>query len=478
MSSHDELIALTATEAVALLISREVSPLDLVEAAAYRIEQVDGKINALPLRFFDRAREAAKRLTSRPREKTLQRGCLAGLPIAVKDYNDVAGQVTTFGSPIFKNNVAAVSDTTVLTLEANGAIPIAKSNVPEFAGANTFNTVYGTTLNPWNLEKSAGGSSGGAAAALATGMVWLATGNDLGGSLRIPASFCGVVGLRPSVGRVPRPAANLPFDPLWVEGPMGRTVADVSLMLDAEMAQTVADPWSQPRPARPFVAAASAPKAPKRIGFSGNLGLFDVEPEVVNICREGSESFRSAKVVVEEACPDLSGAPEAFQTLRALMFTSVHGELLVKHREQIAPEIVWNLEKGLNLTADEILRAERVRARIYREMVDFFNRFDVLACPVVAVAPFPVVQRYPTEIAGRKLTSYIDWMFLTFVISLTGCPAISLPCDFTSTGLPVGLQLIGPPHGDFELLEAAAVFEQTRGVSSTRPQPLSLPKAR
>jgi amidase len=462
MPDHGDLIALTATQAVGLLKSGAISPLDLIEAAARRIEDVDGKINALPLRFLDRAREAAKRL-SLSGEKSSTRGWLAGLPIAVKDYNDVAGQTTSYGSPIFKNAIATCSDTTVLTLEASGAIPIAKSNVPEFAGANTFNSVYGATRNPWNLERSAGGSSGGSAAALAAGMVWLATGNDLGGSLRIPASFCGVVGLRPSVGRVPRPAANPPFDALWVEGPMGRTVGDVALMLDAQARQTIGDPWSRPPPERAFVAATQAPLPPRRVGFSANLGLAKIEPEVGDICRKAAQSMQNAAVEVDEACPDLRGGIEAFQTLRALMFASVRGELLVTHRELIAPEIVWNLEKGTRLSADEILRAERVRSRLYGNMVDLFARFDVLACPTVAVAPFPVEQRYPTEIAGQKLQTYIDWMFLTFVITLTGCPAISVPCGFTAAGLPVGLQLVGKPHGDFELLAAAAILEQTAG---------------
>jgi amidase len=463
MPPQGDLIRLSATEAVDLLKAREVSPIDLIEAAARRIEEVDARINALPLRFLDRAREAAKRLPSTATKRASQPGWLAGLPIAVKDYNDVAGQVTTYGSPIFKNNVAVASDATVLALEASGAIPIAKSNVPEFAGANTFNAVYGATRNPWDLGRSAGGSSGGAAAALAAGMVWLASGNDLGGSLRIPASFCGIVGLRPSVGRVPRPAANPPFDALWVEGPMGRTVSDVALMLDAEATQTTGDPWSRPPPERPFVEATQSPVVPRRVAFSSNLSLSRIEPEVGAICRKGALSLRSAGVDVDEACPDLSEGIEAFQTLRALMFASVRGELVATHREQMSPDIVWNLEKGLGLTASEILRAERIRARIHARMIEFFRTFDILACPTVAVAPFPVEQRFPTEIAGEKLQTYIDWMFLTFVISLTGCPAISVPCGVTASGLPVGLQLVGRPHDDYALLAAARVLEQTRG---------------
>jgi len=388
----------------------------------------------------------------------------------VKDYNDVAGERTTYGSPLFAENVAGVSDLTVRTLQASGAILIAKSNVPEFAGANTFNTMFGATRNPWDPRLSAGGSSGGSAAALASGQVWLATGNDLGGSLRIPASFCSVVGLRPSVGRVPRPAACLPFDPLWVEGPLGRTVADVALMLDAESWPSPEDPLSLPRPAKPFVTAIAAPRAPLRIGFCADLGLRKIDAEVAEICRSGVLELASAGTIVEEACPDLTDSIETFQTLRALMFAAIRAELLPAHRERIAPEIVWNLEKGVALAAPEILRAERRRAAIFRNVSAFLGSYHLLACPVVAVPPFPVSQRYPTEMGGESLVTYIDWMFLTFVITLTGCPAISVPCGFTRSGLPIGLQLVGRPQCDFDLICAAHLLEQTLGIAKRVPR--------
>ncbi|MBL8670594.1 MAG: amidase [Alphaproteobacteria bacterium] len=469
MAGESELTRLTATAAVGLLMRREIAPIDLVEAAARRIEAVEPQVNALPIRFLDRARDQARHFSARSSARPGDRGWLAGLPIAVKDYNDVAGERTTYGSPIFAGNVAAESDTTVRTLEAAGAIPLAKSNVPEFAGAHTFNTVFGATRNPWSARRSAGGSSGGSAAALASGMVWLATGNDLGGSLRIPASFCGVVGMRPSVGRVPRPAGNPPFDPLWVEGPMGRCVADVALMLDAESVQAVEDPLSMPRPERPFVQAVREPSTPRRIGFSGDLGLARVDPAVVAACRAGLHRLAGGRTMVEDACPDLAGTIDAFQTLRALMMSTARGDLVKTHRAQIAPEIVWNLEKGLALTVAEILEAERIRARAYQAMLAFFRDFDVLACPTVAVPPFPIEQRYPTEIAGVALTTYIDWMFLTFVITLTSCPAISVPCGFTADGLPVGLQLVGRPHGEHDLLGAAALLEQACGLGKRLP---------
>ncbi len=472
-TASDALCRLTATEAVARLRAGGISPLDLVEAAAARIEAIDGAVNALPIRFLDVAREEARRFPGARATAAAGRdhpGWLAGLPIAVKDYNDVGGQLTTHGSPIFARNVAPADDVTVATMRASGAIPIAKSNVPEFAGSNTFNPVWGATRNPWDLRMSAGGSSGGAAAALAAGLVWLANGSCLGGSLRIPASFCGIVGLRPSPGVVPRGVALPPFDTLWVEGPMGRCVADVALLLDAQAAQSARDPLSRPAPAVSFTAALEKRRPPRRVGFSADLGLSRVDPEVAAICRAGAARFAAMGTAVEEAAaPDFTGAIETFQTQRALLFAALRGALLERERARIAPDIVWNIEKGLALTAGEIIRAERARAALYHRVAAFFETHDLLACPTVAVPPFPVEQPYPTEIAGERLTTYIDWMFLTFVVTLTGCPAISVPCGFTRSGLPVGLQLVGRPHGDAGLLGMAMLLEQALGLAAQVP---------
>jgi amidase len=463
------LCALSATQAVDLLRRREVSPLDFVDAAIARIEQVDPVVNALPLRRFEAARAAARGFP-RPDEATLAMpGYLAGLPIAVKDYNDLAGLPTTCGSPIFRDNVAQASDLTVANLERHGAIPLAKSNVPEFAGANTFNTVFGATRNPWNTRLTVGGSSGGSAAALASGMVWLATGNDLGGSLRIPASYCGIVGMRPSVGRVPRPVSPVPYDPLWVEGPMGRTVADVALMLDAQAHFDVRDPLSWPRPPVAFADAVRRPRAPKRIGYTADLGIGRVESQVARICEQAAMRFAEHGSHVDDGCPDFSGGFESFQTLRANLVAAVRGPLLDAAREQICPEIIWNIEKGLQQSGAELARAERLRGALFNRVSTFFGEYDILACPTVAVAPFPVEERFPTEIDGAPLDSYIDWMYLTFVLTLTGCPTISIPAGFTDDGRPVGLQLMGRPRGDFELLSAAQVLETTLGVSTFTP---------
>jgi amidase len=453
----NDLCFLPAREAVRRLRRREVSPLDLVEAAAARIEEVEPKVNALPIRFLDAARDEARHFARDVRE---QGGWLAGLPIAVKDYNDVAGQLTTYGSPIYANHRAASDDRTVATLRLNGAIPLAKSNVPEFAGSHTFNPVWGVTRNPWNITRTAGGSSGGAAAALAAREIWLANGSCLGGSLRIPASFCGIVGLRPSPGLVPR-GDDLPaFDTLWVEGPMARDVPDLALMLDAMAVPTGHDPLSRPGPAAGFQAALNTARPPRRIGFSVDLGLRRIEPEVAAICAGAVRRLAEMGCEVELAAPDFSGAIDGFQVLRALLFADVRGALLPAERHRLNPDIAWNIEKGQRLSAVEIISALQTRHDLFHRVARFFEDHDLLVCSTVAVPPFPVEQRFPTEIAGETLTTYIDWMFLTFVITLTGCPAISLPCGLTTEGLPVGLQLVGPPHGDAVLLGAAALVEQ------------------
>src|SRR5262245_44036886 len=461
-----ELWQLSAAEAVDKLRRADVSPLEMVEAAVARIQAVEPLINALPIRFFDEARAQAKAFRRQPNDHP---GWLAGLPIAIKDYNDVGGQLTTYGSPIFANYRPTVDDRTIATLRANGAIPLAKSNVPEFAGSHTFNPVWGITRNPWNLDRTAGGSSGGAAAALAAGEIWLANGSCLGGSLRIPASFCGIVGLRPSPGVVPRGDGLPAFDSLWVDGPMARNVPDLALMLDAMAALTQHDPLSYSVPPGSFQTALQRARPPRRVGFSTNFGLRSIDPEVARICRAGAQRFAEIGCKIDEEAPDFSGAIDCFQVLRALLFADVRGDLLPRERNRINPDIVWNIEKGQCLTADEIIRALRQRHTLFHRVAQFFDDYDLLACPTVAVAPFPVEQRYPVEIAGEKLTTYIDWMFLTFIITLVSCPAISLPCGLTQDGLPVGLQLVGRPHGDAELLGTALLLEQALGFDRLVP---------
>jgi amidase len=468
-SAARQLCDMTAVQVVDLLKRREVSSVELVEAAITRIEIIDPVVNALPIRRFELARKEAAALDGSKNPPTIP-GWLGGLPIAIKDYNDVEGSLTTYGSPIFADNRPSRSDRTVSRLQRLGGIAIAKSNVPEFAGSHTFNPVFGATCNPWNVGRTAGGSSGGSAAALASGMVWLATGNDLGGSLRIPAAYCGIVGMRPSVGRVPRPDSVVPYDPLWVEGPMGRCVADVALMLDAEAHHDAGDPLSLPPPDRPFSEAVRNPRPPKRVGYTSNLGIGEVDAEVAAICQQAVQKFSEFGAEVDDDHPDFSGGFESFQTLRATLFAAVRGPLLERHREMICPEIIWNIEKGLQQDGATMARAERLRGELFLRVMDFFGHHDILACPTVAVSPFPVDQRYPKEINGQELTSYIDWMYLTFVLTLTGCPVISVPVGITREGLPVGLQIMGRPRADADVLAAAQLMEQAGQFAAMVPR--------
>ena len=463
----NDLIRMSATEVVALLRKREVTPLELVEASIARIEAVDDSVNALPIRCFDRAREQAKSFqTSMSSDNPRS---LVGLPIAVKDYNDVGGVRTTYGSPIFADHVAESSDATVRRLERNGAIPIAKSNVPEWAGGHTFNPVFGITRNPWHTGRSAGGSSGGSAAALASGSVWLATGNDLGGSLRTPAGFNGVVGLRPGPGRVPRGTRLSAFDSLWVEGPMGRNVRDVALMLDAGAGHEPEDPFSFDDPVTSFVKALEAKEMPKRIAFSADLGIVPMSKEIAEVAGKGAARFRDLGAEITDDAPDFSGALEGFQTLRAVLVATMMGPLLEQHRDRIAPEIIGNIERGLNLKPDQVFLAERARWQLYQRLVKFFENHDLLVCPSASIAPFPVEQRFVEEIDGQPCETYIDWFSITFALTMTSCPVVSIPCGFTAEGLPVGIQIVGRPRGESDLLRAAHRLEENIGFAAQLP---------
>jgi amidase len=464
----NDLIRMTARAAVQALRRGDVSPLELIDAAAARIAAADPMVNALPTLCLERARDRARRM---PRARGTGRGWLGGLPIAVKDLNDVAGVRTTYGSPIFADHVPARSDILVETLEARGAIVVAKSNTPEFGhGANTFNEVFGKTRNPWNTALTCGGSSGGSAVGVATGQTWLATGSDFGCSLRTPAAFCAVVGLRPSPGRVARGPLRLPFNTLWVEGPMARTVGDAALMLDAMVGTHPEDPLSKPAPTAPFVGAVERPRAPARVGWSPDLGgLVPVAREIRDVCGRVAARFHELGASVEEATPDLHDAREIFHVLRAQQVAADLAPLLERHRSRMKPEVVWNIEQGAKLTADEIGRAERARAALYYRVAKFFEAFDLLVSPATIVAPFPVDVRYITEVEGHRFENYFDWYTIAYAITITGCPALVLPCGFTAAGLPVGLQLVGRPHGEAALLGAGALFEELAGIARCLP---------
>jgi amidase len=467
VASDRELVQATACTIVDKLNSGEVTPLDLLDALEARIAEVDGKVNALPTLCFDRARGHAKALMKKP---VGERGLLAGMPVPIKDLVHVEGVRTTQGSPIFRDVIATHSDIAVEHIERSGGVVYAKSNTPEFgAGANTFNEVFGATLNPWDLSRSAAGSSGGAAVALATGMAWLAHGTDMGGSLRNPASFCGIVGMRPSIGRVAHtPAAKIDRN-LTVHGPMARNIEDLALLLDAMSGESPADPLSLPALPVSFLSAARSGKRPKRIAYSPDLGITPVDPEVAAITRKAASRFAEAGVIVEEAHPDLREAHECFHVLRAFDFAITKAALLRSKRDQLKPEVIWNIEEGLKLSVEQLERAEAQRVAMTARTLEFFETYDLLLTPATIVAPFPIGDRYVAECAGRKFDNYVEWLGIVYAITLVCCPALSLPCGFTTSGLPIGLQMVAAPRGEARLLAGAKVLEDILGVRGTTP---------
>jgi amidase len=463
----DTLINRTGLEVVGLLKSGEISPLECLDALENRITAVNAPVNALVTLCFDRARKHARELMKRPVQ---ERGELAGLPVPIKDLADVAGVRSTQGSRIFKDRTAETSDVLVSHLEGEGGIVYAMSNTPEFgAGAQTFNDVFGITRNPWDTRLTPAGSSGGAAVALATGMAWLAHGSDMGGSLRNPASFCGVVGMRPSPGRVASSVYSKIDGTLGVEGPMARNVLDCALMLDAMSGQVPGDPLSQPKPGQSFFKNANSGWRPKRVAVSRDLGISPVDPEIANIVLAAARKLQGAGVIVEEAHPDMSEAMHCFHILRALSFATGMRQLLIDHRDQLKPEVIWNIEKGLNLTGDDIARAEAQRGTLFRRIHEFFKSYDVLLCPATIVPPFPVEERFVKSCNGVTFETYVDWLLIVAVATLCACPAISIPCGFTRSRLPVGLQIIAPNQHDGALLASAKFIEDILDAGMTTP---------
>jgi amidase len=462
----DDLIRADANTIVARLRRGEVTPHDLLDALEARVAKVDGAVNALPTRCFDRARQHADRLMKKP---IADRGRLAGMPIPIKDLIDVAGVRSTQGSLVLKDRIAEKSDILVEHLETQGGIVYAMSNTPEFgAGANTFNEVFGATRNPWNTSRSAAGSSGGAAVALATGMAWLAHGSDMGGSLRNPASFCGIVGMRPSIGRVARTPDGTVDMNLSQHGPMARNVEDLALLLDAMSGEEPGDPLSLPR-VPSFLDAARAPWRGKRVAWSADLGITAVDPEVEAITRRAAERFAELGAVVEEAHPDFSEAHDCFQTLRAYDFFTKKARYLRRGRDLLKPEVVWNIEKGYKITLEDMERAETQRIVLAQRALAFFDAYDLLLTPATVVAPYPIENRYVTEVNGHKFANYVEWLAIAYAITLVCCPALSLPAGFSRENLPVGLQIVGPPRSEGRVLAGTKALEDILGLKGQTP---------
>ena len=462
-----ELYKLSALDTINLLKSEEVSPLDCLKSLQNRIDEVNQHVNALPTLCFDRAEQKAKNLMKR---KTYDRENLYGLPIVIKDLIDVEGVKCTSGSLIFKDRIAEQSDILVENIEKNCGLIYAMSNTPEFgAGGNTFNEVFGKTLNPWDLSKSVAGSSGGSAAALATGMAWLAHGSDYGGSLRSPASFCSIVGMRPSPGRIASNVAGILDQTLGVNGPMARNVKDLALFFDVLLGQTYKDPTSIPKEEKSFLNNALEEKKPRKVAISQDLGIPPVDPTIREFVVKAGKELEKLGIVVEEATPDLSDAPYASQILRAFSFYVNLKSQYLENKKYLKEDIIWNIEKGMSLTVDDIANANIKRVQIFNNMQNFFDQYDLLICPSTIVPPFPVEQTYVKSCDGINFSNYIEWLNIVSAVTLTGSPALSLPYGFTPDGLPVGLQVISRFRNERDLLSGAAFIESNINFKNYLP---------
>jgi len=467
---NEELIIFTDAKTLANRIrTREVSVFEVMEQFLDQIERINPHVNAIPTlrsraELLEEARGADQILS---RGDTV--GALFGLPMAVKDLSLTKGLLTTRGSPIYQNFVPETDELYVERLRAAGAIIIGKTNTPEFgAGSQTYNEVFGVTRNPYDLSKTCGGSSGGAAVALACGMVPLADGTDLGGSLRNPASFCNIVGFRPSLGRVPKLSANA-WNSLSVHGPMARSVSDLAYLLSVMAGPDSRDPISLDDPGSIFLGSLERPFRGMRIAWSEDLGRYPVDPVVNQVCNASKSVFENLGCSVSEAEPDFSDVDEIFQTLRAWGFAESRRDDLTAHRNLIKDTVIWNTELGLNLTARDIGSVQKARTALHRRVMLFFEEHEFLVLPVSQVPPFPIEIEWVREINGTEMQTYIDWMATCYAITCTGLPAISVPCGFTPDGLPIGLQIVGRHRHDFEVLQLAYAFEQITQHSNKRP---------
>jgi amidase len=449
-----------------LIHSRKISVAEVMRAFIAQIERTNPEVNAIVTFLPEQALKEAKALDRKKSEKPP----LAGLPIAYKDLVATKGIRTTLGSLVYKDNVPKEDALLVERLKAAGAITLGKTNTPEFgAGSNTFNRVFGATRNPFDPMKTAGGSSGGAAAAVACGMLPFADGSDLAASLRNPGNYCNVVGFRPTPGRVPSyPTANA-WDTQPVIGPIARTVDDAAFLLSAMAGPDRRAPVSISEPGSIFNRPLTRSFKKVRVAWTKDFGGLPVEPEVTAVLEARRKVFSSLGCIVEEACPDFSGAAEAFETLRAVSFAMRFAPLLKTHRSELKDTVIWNIEQGLALDGAKIARAETLRTDLYQRLRTFLEKHEFLLGPVNQLPPFPVDTEYPTEIAGVKMTNYLDWMKSCYYITITSHPAISVPAGFTTDGLPVGLQIVGRYRDDFGVLQLAHAFEQETQVFATRP---------
>jgi amidase len=471
VSAGRDLTFASAMELARLYRVRKISPLEVVQALLDRIDAINPQVNAIVTLAREAALWEARRATA-----ALKRGAalppLFGVPVGIKDVTATRGLRTTYGSKLFEDHVPEEDALVVQRLREAGAIVIGKTNTPEFAfGPNTTNAVFGATRNPWNLALTAGGSSGGSAAALATGMCPLAEGTDLGGSLRGPAAYCGVVGFRTSPGLVPRHPSVLAWDTYSVEGPMARTVGDAALMLSVMAGADDRSPISYEVDTRELLRAPRTPSVKGwRIAWTADLGgLVMVDDEVRAIVERAVEVFTGVGAEVEAACPDLSDVPEIVRLTRGLLMVARHADKLPEHRAVLQAGLVENTEQGLALSARDVAAGELLRTRQWSRVREFLADRDLLLTPTAATPPFPIEQPHVTEVNGRPVGKGMQRSFLTYAFSVMGLPAISIPCGFTRAGLPVGLQIVGKRRGDAAVLRAAAAFEAAQPWAHTIP---------
>lgn len=455
----------TACNLCDLIAGGSISPVEVLDAHLDAIARHNPALNAIVTLDVEQARVSAKAA-----EAQIQAGenvgPLHGLPVVIKDVTPTAGMRTTYGCTVYADHVPAEDATVVAQLRTAGAIILGKSNTPEFAtGANTVNEVFGATRNPWNTERSPAGSSGGSAVAVATGMVPLAHGTDFGGSLRVPAAFCGIVGLRTTPGLVPNHPMPLPFDPGQVHGPLARTAEDAALMIDGMAGFSPMSPISVPPPWESCLTEmrSRANPAGLRIGYAPDIAGIGIDPEIAEICAQAVGELRHAGATVEEISLDLSEGREAFKVLRGEWMV---GQQLARleHIDRFGANLAGNIRDGLAQDVRATAAAEQVRARMWQTARDCLSRHDVLLTPTAPVLPFPVEQNYPDDIGGVRLENYIDWVAQAFLITLTGFPAGSAPAGLSASGLPVGLQIVGPRLGEPTILAVAKLLQHVRPV--------------
>jgi amidase len=449
-----------------LMRARQLSATEVMRAFIAQIERINPKVNAIVTFLPEEGLKAAKALD---KKRSFDKP-LAGLPIAMKDVIATKGVRTTWGSLVYKDHVPAEDHILAERLKAAGAILIGKTNTPEFgAGSQTFNKVFGATRNPYDVTKTCGGSSGGAAVAVACGMTPFADGGDFAASLRNPGSYCNVIGFRPSTGRVPAYPHPYPWSNLSELGPMARTVSDAAFLLSAMAGPDPRAPSSISEPGSIFLKPLKRSFRKARIAWSRDMGGLPVEPAVTKVLEKQRQVLKDLGCIVEDAEPDFTGATEAFESLRALTWLHRGGELLKEHRDKLKDTVIWNTEEGLKRSAVDIARAETLRTALFHRMRQFLDKYDFFACPVSQLPPYSVDVEWPREIAGVKMTNYLDWMKSCYYITITTHPAISVPAGFTGDGLPVGLQIVGRYRDDFGVLQIAHAFEQATQVWKRRP---------